>query len=261
MKHTIVIVSIFFLTFLISSCEKVIDIHVNDEVGRLVIEGAINNTASQQEIKLSRNAAFSGGNNYPAVTGATVIVRNQKQQEYTFVETESGTYKAQQFAGIPGETYTMEVRIDQEKYQATSQMPQIVTLDSVSVENPKFGDKEKRNIKVFYKDPADQINQYRFVVFLNDKQLKDIYAVNDDFNNGNEISLTLRPDDVDMFPGDRIRVEMLCVDKTVYNYWYSLMQQSANSGVTPSNPPTNISPVALGYFSAHTFSTKSVQVD
>ncbi|ULT26048.1 hypothetical protein KUH03_03495 [Sphingobacterium sp. E70] len=54
---------------------------------------------------------------------------------------------------------------------------------------------------------------------------------------------------------------MLCVDKTVYNYWYSLMQQSANSGVTPSNPPTNISPVTLGYFSAHTFSTKSIQVD
>ena len=91
--------------------------------------------------------------------------------------------------------------------------------------------------------------------------MKDIYTVNDDFNNGNKINLTLRPDDLDIFPSDRIRVEMLCVDKTVYNYWYSLMQQSANSGVTPSNPPTNISPTTLGCFSAHTFSTKSVQVD
>ncbi|GAA4181362.1 DUF4249 domain-containing protein [Sphingobacterium ginsenosidimutans] len=261
MKHIIVISSILILTTFISSCEKVIDIQVNDEVGRLVIEGVINNTTTEQEIKLSRNAAFSGGNNYPAVNGATIVVRDQNQNEYTFVETEAGTYKAQKLTGIPGETYTMEVRIDQDKYQATSQMPQIVSLDSIAVEKPKFGDKEKRNIKVFYKDPADQINQYRFIVFLNDKQLKDIYAVNDDFNNGNDINLTLRPDDVDIFPGDRIRVEMLCVDKTVYNYWYSLMQQSANSGVTPSNPPTNISPVTLGYFSAHTFSTKSIQVD
>lgn len=261
MKHIIVISSILILTTFISSCEKVIDIQVNDEVGRLVIEGVINNTTTEQEIKLSRNTAFSGGNNYPAVSGATVLVRDQNQNEYTFVETAAGTYKAQQLTGIPGETYTMEVRVDQDKYQATSRMPQIVSLDSIAVEKPKFGDKEKRNIKVFYKDPADQINQYRFIVFLNDKQLKDIYAVNDDFNNGNDINLTLRPDDVDIFPGDHIRVEMLCVDKTVYNYWYSLMQQSANSGVTPSNPPTNISPATLGYFSAHTFSTKSIQVD
>jgi len=149
MKHRIIISSILILTVFISSCEKVIDIPVNDEVGRLVIEGVINNTTTEQEIKLSRNAAFSGGNNYPAVSGATVIVRDQKQQEYIFVETEAGTYKTQQLTGTPGETYTMEVRIDQDKYQATSQMPQIVSLDSVSVEKPKVGYKEKRNIKVF----------------------------------------------------------------------------------------------------------------
>lgn len=261
MKHIILILSTLFLTALLSSCEKVIDIQINDEGGRLVIEGIINNRTSQQEIKLSRNAPFSGGNSYPAVTGATILVRDQKQQEYIFLETAPGTYQAQQLTGIPGETYTMEVRIDQQKYQATSQMPQIVTLDSVSVENPKFGDKDKRHIKVFYKDPADQSNYYLFTVFLNGRQLKDIYAVNDDFNNGNEISLTLRPDDVDIFPGDRIHVEMRCIDKTVYNYWYSLMQQTANSGVTPSNPPSNISPTTLGYFSAQTFSSKTVQVD
>ncbi len=261
MKHTFAIYAILILTALTSSCEKVIDIRVNDEVGRLVIEGVINNTTTEQEIKLSRNAAFSDNNNYPTVTGATVIVRDQKQKEYLFLETEPGTYKAQQFTGIPGEIYTMDVQIDQTRYQARSQMPQIVTLDSISIEKPKFGDEEKRNIKVYYKDPADQVNQYRFIVFLNNKQLKDVYATNDDFNNGNEISFTLRPDDVDIFPGDQIRVEMSCIDKTIYNYWYSLMQQSANSGVTPSNPPTNITPSPLGYFSAHTFSSKSIQVD
>ncbi|ULT26047.1 hypothetical protein KUH03_03490 [Sphingobacterium sp. E70] len=41
----------------------------------------------------------------------------------------------------------MEVRIDQDKYQATSQMPQIVSLDSIAVEKPKFGDKENGILK------------------------------------------------------------------------------------------------------------------
>lgn len=117
-------------------------------------------------------------------------------------------------------------------------MPQVVNLDSIAAEKPKFGEKDTRNIKVFYQDPKDQINQYRFVLFVNDKQIKDIYAVNDDFNNGNQVSVTLRPnEDVDINSGDKIRVEMIGIDKNIYQYWYSLMQQSAGAGITPSNPP------------------------
>jgi len=80
MVYSLVLLTSVFAT----SCEKVIDINVNDEIGRLVMEGIITDTTSQQEIKLSRNIAFSEVNNYPAVSGAIVIVRDDQKNEYLF---------------------------------------------------------------------------------------------------------------------------------------------------------------------------------
>lgn len=70
---------ILILSILATSCEKVIDIQVHDDIDKLVIEGIINNTEAQQEIKLSKNIAFSDHNNYPAVSGAIVIVRDDEK--------------------------------------------------------------------------------------------------------------------------------------------------------------------------------------
>jgi len=257
---------VFAFLCLLTACEKVIDIKVNDDTGKLVIEGQINNTTAQQEFKLSRNVSFSSGNNYPPVTGATIIVHDDAKNEYVFRESvnKAGTYIAKDFTGIPGRTYNMEVRVEDQKYVAQSQMPQVVLLDSIITEKPQFGEKDTRNIKVYYKDPADQENQYRFIVFVNDKQTKDILIANDDFNNGNQVSLTIylnSDDDLKLYPGDKIRVEMQCIDKAMHKYWYSLMQQSGGGGITPSNPPTNISPTVLGYFSAFTTSTKNTVVN
>jgi len=56
---------------------------------------------------------------------------------------------------------------------------------------------------------------------------------------------------------------MQCVDKKVFTYWYSLSQQGGNgfaNSATPSNPTSNISNGALGYFSAHTVQHASVTV-
>ncbi|MFZ4861080.1 DUF4249 domain-containing protein [Sphingobacterium sp. Mn56C] len=252
---------IVFVLALTSSCEKVIDIKVNDEVGKLVIEGIINQTDTVQKIILSRNVSFTGSNTYPGVSGATVTVRDSDNKTYVFRETTTGTYIANPFIGEPGKTYSMEVQVDNETYRAQAQLPQLVPLDSISAEKPKIGDKDTRNIKIYFKDPQDQQNQYRFVLYVNNKQTKDIYALDDNFTNGNEVSLTLRPDDLDIFPGDNVRVEMFCIDRALYTYWYSLMQQSGGGGITPSNPPTNISPSVLGYFSAHSQSSKSITIE
>jgi hypothetical protein len=56
---------------------------------------------------------------------------------------------------------------------------------------------------------------------------------------------------------------MQCIDKPVYTYWFTLMQQGDNGpggGVTPADPPSNITPTVLGYFSAHTTQSKTIVV-
>jgi len=262
-KHITYIIFVLVIT-LLSSCEKVIDIKVDDEVGRLVIEAQINNISTAQEVKISRNIALSSTGTPTAVSSAFVAVRDEANKEYVFTETKAGTYVAEGFTGIPGKNYKLEVRVDNQDYRAQAQMPQVVPLDSIAIENSKFGEKEKKNIKIFYKDPADQENYYRFIVFVNNKQTKDIIVADDKFNNGNAISLTIRPDEDDddkkIVVGDDVRVEMQCIDKAMHKYWLTLLQQSYGGGVTPSNPPNNITPTVLGYFSVYTTTSKSIVV-
>jgi hypothetical protein len=261
-----------FLLFLpvLASCTKVIDLKLGNNTGDLVIEGNITNVAGAQTIKLSQNVAVSTTNTYPPVTGATVTVSDQTGNNYSFTEGPAGTYTVNNLAGLTGSTYTMNVLAASKTYKASSVMPAPVTLDSLTSKDNEFNtSKHKKVITVYYQDPIGVANQYRFVMYVNNVQAKDIYAFNDQFNDGRYVSIDLRENDssdgndAGIYAGDKVTVEMQCIDKPVYTYWYTLMQEGNNGpggGVTPSDPPNNITPTALGYFSAHTTQTKTIIV-
>ncbi len=240
------------LALITASCTKVIDLKLGNQSGQLVIEGNIIDQHGQI-IKLSRNVPFTSPDSYPPVSGATVTV-NDGTFTYNFIEGPAGTYTSR-FAGFEEFTYTMKVVSGGITYTATSTMPLRVDLDSISESNTVFNSgKNLRQISVHYHDPVGVPNQYNFLLFVNNKQVNTIFAYNDNFTNGRFVDIDLVQNDIDIHPGDDIGVEMQCIDKPMYTYWFSLLQQSNNfgQGITPSNPPTNITPATLGYFSAHT---------
>jgi hypothetical protein len=252
------------LSIIVTSCTKVIDLKLGNNTGDLVIEGNITNVQGPQIIKLSLNVPFTNTNTYPTVTGATISVSDQAGNTYPCVESPAGTYSTSQFAGISGNTYTMNVSSKGKIYTAISVMPAVVALDSVTAEKNDFNSSNNRKkITVHYKDPSGVVNQYNFLLFVNNVQVKAIFANNDQFTDGNNVSLDLNQDLIDIYPGDTVTVEMQCVDLNIYTYWFTLMQQGNNGpggSVTPSNPPTNITPTTLGYFSAHSTQTKTILV-
>jgi hypothetical protein len=259
----------FFILPVLASCTKVIDLNLGNDTGKLVIEGNITNITGTQTIKLSRNVSVSTTNTYPAVSGATVAISDQAGNKYPFTEGPLGTYTISSLAGIAGNTYTMAVLTNSKTYTASSVMPATVALDSLTSKDSEINtSKHKKVITVHYQDPAGITNQYRFVVWINNVEVKSVYAFNDDFNDGRYVSLDLQVRDsgdsnFGIYAGDTVTVEMQCLDKPIYTYWYSLMQQGSNNpggGVTPADPPTNISPTALGYFSAHTTQVKTIVV-
>jgi hypothetical protein len=259
MKTSIYISAILLVIF-ISSCTKVIDVKTADNTGELVIEGNITNLNGAQTIKISKNVALSNTNTYPAVTGAAVIVTDQAGNIYQFTESPSGTYSTSQLTGVAGNTYTMSVTTGGNTYTAKSTMPTVVKLDSLTSKNSPTSN-TKKQVTVHYQDPAGVANQYRFVMYVNNVQVKDVFADNDQFNDGKYVSLDLYENDIDIHAGDTVTVEMQCIDEPIYTYWYTLSQQSTNGpggGVTPSDPPTNISPTTLGYFSAHSSQTITI---
>jgi hypothetical protein len=265
MKTYKLYIASLFILFFITACDKVIDLKLGNVTGQLVIEGNVTNIREPQYVKLSTNVAFSGTNTYPPVTGATVIVSDAAGHSYPFTEGPSGTYSNNRLAGITGSTYIMTVTALEKNYTANSVMPAFVALDSITSKINTFNsDKNRRQVAVHYKDPAGVANQYRFVMYVNNVQVKRVFANNDDFTDGRDVSLDLWEDDIDIYPGDTVTVEMQCVDKPIYTYWFTLMQQGNNGpggSVTPSNPPNNITPTVLGYFSAHTTQTKSIIVE
>jgi len=244
------------------SCQKVIDLKLRNDTGKLVIEGNIVNKRGQQTVKLSRNIPFTSTNTYPPVSGATVTVTDSLGNIFRFTERAAGTYTAN-FPTTPHGTYALAVTTGGQTYTATSQMPRPVEIDSVIAQPQLFNsNKNRRDILVYFQDPPGVTNQYRFILTVNGIQVNRVFAFNDDFFDGKFVSLELFANETDIEPGDTVTVEMQCVDKPVYTYWFSLMQQDngPGGGVSPSNPPTNINPATLGYFSAHTSSVKTLIV-
>ncbi|HZY38694.1 MAG TPA: DUF4249 domain-containing protein [Mucilaginibacter sp.] len=252
------------VTLTFAACTKVIDLKLGNDSGKLVIEGNITNLDSPQYIKLSRNVPFTSTNTYPPVSGATVTVSDNKNNIYTFTEGPAGTYSSAQFPGVSGNTYQMTVVTGGTTYKANSVMPALVPFDSITYKKADFkSGNNRREITVHYQDQAGIPNQYRFIMWVNSVEVSAVFAYDDEFSDGRYVDQDLVENTTDIYPGDTVKVEMQCIDKPVYTYWFTLMEQGfggPDGGVAPSNPPTNITPAVLGYFSAHTTQAKTIIV-
>jgi hypothetical protein len=267
MKNSIHYILSIVALLSLPSCEKVIDLDVKDDVGQLVVEALINDQPGVQTIFLSNNVPFTNTNTYPPVTGAQIEVNDDAGNSYAFKEGPAGTYTTDPMAGIYGRTYTLTVVTGNTTVNASSKMPVLVKLDSIGFrKNLLESDEDTRIISVHYQDPPGIANQYRFILYVNDSLVKRVFVNNDQLSDGRSVSFDLEFDDDDLsiHPGDKVAVEMQCIDKPIYTYWYSFSsQQSGNGpsgGVSPANPPTNITPRSLGYFSAHTSETRTITV-
>lgn len=247
---------LLLILFFSTSCRKVINLDLGNHTGQLVIEGNITNVVGTQYVKISRNVPFTNTNDYPAVTGATVILDNNNGRRVQLTEGPAGTYSINNAFATTGRTYTLSVTTDGKTYTASSTIPAIVPLDSIAAKGSLFNSsKGRKTITVFFKDPSKIPNQYRFVMNVNSVQVNSVFAFNDDFTDGKYINLDLQQNDIDILSKDTVTVEMQCIDKPIYSYWFTLTEQQANNpggAVAPANPPTNFMPATLGYFSAHT---------
>lgn len=264
MKNTFfIILSLFLLT----SCEKEIDLDLADKSGNIVIEGNITDQPGPYYVKITKSVAFTQNNQYPAVTGAQVILSDNTGQTETLQYVGDGKYRTSAFTAVAGRTYTLKVQAEGKQYTAQSTMPVAVNFDGLTQDSFVFGGVTTYTLLPVFTDPASLGNRYLFNFTVNDKPKKTFEVFSDNVNNGlvNQRPLFLPNDDssdadaVKVVPGDTIHVEMQCIDNNIFTFYSALLQITGDNGgsVTPSNPPSNVSNGALGYFSAHTTSTKN----
>ena len=242
-----------------SSCEKVIDLDLENAEPKIVIEGNVSDQLENQYVRVSKTIPFSTANTFNGFKGAKVTLSTTSGSSINFAEVSDGLYKSEQFKGIPGTKYKLEVLADGKVYTAESTMPFPVVPDSIGFKKLNFFGNTNIFPTVFYKDPANVQNQYRYILKINNKFQSDIVS-EDRFNDGNEVSDIIIYDGDDIKSGDTIEIEMQSIDRKVFKYYFAISQIDGNGGppVAPANPDSNFNNGALGIFSAHTKSSLSI---
>lgn len=251
---------LFILLISFYACTKVISVNLNDAAPQIVVEGIITSNPGPYQVQITKTVNFSASNTFPPVTGAIVkISDNIGSITDLLTETAPGIYTTHIINGIPGHTYQLEIKIGSQTYTATSTMPQQVPLDSLSFQHTaRVGKIEIRTVPNF-QDPGNLKNYYSFEQSVNGRILKNTFVFDDRLSDGRYINVALRTDSSYLNIGDTVLLKMNCIDKPTYDYLYSFDQVSGNNNfqsASPSNPVSNISNNALGYFAAYTTQSK-----
>jgi hypothetical protein len=242
------------LSMLFLSCTKVISVNLNDASPNIVIEGSVSNQPGPYQVQITKTVNFSASNVFPPVSGATVMITDSLTGEIdSLIETSAGTYTTQNLLlGLPGHSYQLFVSTNGQIYTASSTMPGPVLFDSLTFYSRDVFGSVSINAVANFQDPPGIANYYTFKEYLNNKQIDQSFEFNDRLSDGKYIRQQLFNDSSYLQPGDEVTVQMNCVDQYVWNYFNTLRQATGNDfqSVTPTNPISNISNNALGYFSA-----------
>lgn len=273
MRNKINLIIVLLTAIFFNSCEDVVNIPLNTDQPKLVIDAAIiwqkGTTGNNQTIKLSTTADFYT-NIIPVVSGATVFIKNSSNVVFNFVETpNTGIYLCDNFVPVNNESYTLTVINNGQTYTAIETLKSVAAITSVTQETLNGLGTDFLKLKTFFNDPAD-IDNYYLYKYTFSKNLKPEYAVDDDqFFQGNEFfSLVLEEDTK---PGETVEITHYGISKAYYNYMTILLNASGTSSGSPfqSTPATvkgniknktNFDNYPLGYFTLSETDTRNYTI-
>lgn len=265
MKRSYSFIYIVILIVGLSGCEKVIDLDIYTTDPIIVVDGQVTNSLTIGSIvNLSYTNKVKSNNDILPVRGATVTIQEDNGTVYTLPEVSDGVYRNADLVGSTGKTYHLKVVTNSVTLTASSKMPEMVSFDSLLVEDfPNFG----RIVKVvtpFYNDPKGFGNNYNLSMFKNGRLIKEAFAFDDLFIDGKKVTFPLiySKEEDEFKNGDLIEVVMNCIDNENYKYWFSFSQSSTgNPQAVPDNPISNIKGEAIGVFGANTYQKRSVTIE
>lgn len=264
---------IFSFSSLLTNCEDVIDVPLQNASPKLVIDANIKwqlgTDGSQQTIKLSLTNDFYTSDILPA-NDAVVTVTNSTNTVYNFIQTpNTPNYVCDNFVPTLNENYTLKVIYKGETYTSTTKLldtPPIVDIKQETVKG--IGGKDEIQIKYFFQDNGDEDNYYLLRVDNPKIKYAEYGSVSDEFFQGN-LMFGFYPNEVEK--GKTLKLGVQCVTLSHYNYMNKLINiSSQNSGNPFSTPPatlrgniineTNIKNYPLGYFNLSKSDTKEYTV-
>lgn len=246
----------------LASCEKVIDIELDDSDRLVVVDGMVTDVKGYNYVILTRSADYFD-NEIEVISNVNINVFDDKGNTFNFIEFEPGIYIDTVMVGVPGNTYYFKATIDGELITASSKMPQRVEIDSLTYEESEFGfgDEVEYTVSTNFSEPAGVENYYRVRTYINGFEEKGFSVVDDKFIDGNYIQLPNFTGEVYAF--DTVNIYLHSIDEANFDF-YSIADLNVGGGsdnAAPGNPIFNIKgEKAIGNFGAQSVSSGYVVV-
>lgn len=243
-----------------SACTEKMAIPLKDATPVVMIEGNISDrTDIPALVLISKTTTYNDTSFFKGLSGAVVTINDGVQtdtlSEMTVPGFPAGVYANLSLKAQAGKTYTLSVLLDGKLYQAVSQTPEPVAIDSLFVSEGIF-DREDSRITCVFRDPAGVKNYYKADLWVNRKFQPQVNISNDELTDGTIKRINMNTRDI-CEPGDTVDVYLTNIDKNVYTFFYTLDNANAGSAA-PANPVSNISGDCLGYFSAYSSSHRKM---
>lgn len=258
---------IFYLLvfFLLWGCEKVIYVDLNESNPALVIQGNLTRSPGLSEVKITKTGSYFSESPETTVSDAIVKITNNLGNVFLFEEEDFGWYKSHDTYPQEGTIYTLSVEVDGEIYEATSKLNEPVIIDSLTYEYEEgFAFlADGYTVTLHLTDPPGIQNYYRIKMYRNgsyNNNNNNLIIFDDRLVDGNSFNLSLGQFVYDA--GDTAKVELISLDESAYEF-YRTFQELVNTNpgsAAPANPNSNFSNGALGYFSAWSSDSKTIEI-
>jgi hypothetical protein len=243
---------------LLSSCEDVIEVKLNDENLNLFgVEAGIT-TQDEPTVFLYKTLKVNQDEAYPGVSGAVVILSDNAtpSNSISLVEDQQkkGMYRVPQdavYVGVTGREYTLTIQTGGTTLTAKDKLSKVEPIDSIQVFPSMRGNKQFLGIFSYGKEPKGIGNFYKWDIFINDTLVHNadrLAVASDEFVDGNYISkLELytdfydpnKPEDRKLRLNDKIQIKQTSISEFAYNYYLQMINQSG-TGSLFSVPSANI---------------------
>jgi len=262
-----VFISIMILTSTIFSCTEPIEFSFEPSTPQLVVEAKIAEL-QYAEVQLTKTANINASASDNFVRNALIIIEDNMGNSETLTEVSPGRYLSSNIKGKTGVNYKLSIFTDGHTQVLKSEdiMPKPVNISRLRARKSILPGSDclslpEWEVIVEYDDPANEVNYYRFVEYINGK-VNSSYVENDKLNNGKSNKSFLTCADRNLNPGDTLTIEMQSISKSVYEYFYGFSQlNKIMQGTSGTNPTSNVIGANLGYFSAYSVHVKSIIIE
>lgn len=291
MKQIIKTFAIVITALILSSCEDVVQIKLDEGSKLVVVDAFVNDLRETQKIRVTNNSTYFSTTESPAVTNAEVtLIDLTANKSYPFVYSTNGYYT---YSISPGDTisrvnhlYELRVTVDGAIYKSTMLQKRTGSIDSIQVEsqvgNGGFGPPSTDTTyfcNLWAKDKTDENTDYYWVkAFRNDTLFSASADINLAIDGTNGPVSGIAVDSTSFTPpitflgfrpyrkNNTCKVEIHSIAKETYFFFVQASAQINNGGLfatTPENVKTNIitpsdaKVKAVGWFNMASVATSS----